>query len=669
MPQIPLAQRERILPGGSELPGPSFERVQIAGTAGRGIAGIGSALADIGLKAQNANDNAELQLASVNIEGQWQKAKERLSNITDPTDFQNAANKELATIAKNAEKTLNFRNKKRFKPVVASLTVNAEKDIFREFTAKTVDNSKAALVTTQTTLINDVVSGKKNLNTGRQINSIIVNDMVKNGILSKEDAAKKIESFDFDISNQLFLKELEGDPKGINSLSRDKIRDKYNMTEEQATKAKFTAESLDKKENIKIRDNIGNHLNSLQNTGIGDPDTVKLAESNLDKDELAKFKQAETNAIQIHTDSVDIKGMTVGEINNKLTTLIPKGGKDFEQENKRFEAFIINGKIELDLIKKDPYGSVIKKDEQKFKTKVDEISEMVSRQKARGIQFTAVSAKSERDNIIAQYTKSDATGKRGLITSLTGQYGRYAENLMFELSEDGLPVEANLMVILSERSPSEPPAFVQSNLASISGVSISKLKEAIADEGLQKTVLEKTFNQMKDFTNTMPPGDVEQKLVYQDLAARYGLFMLADGQASSWEEVSIGISKLFDDRYYYSGTLAIPKGKGYDKDKIEGFLSRRLRGKLLKENDVKFDEDFTENTKQPFLNATGEWYTNEDESGAKLYINGLEARKIVAGKDESVEFFFDDIMKIEIRRVPAGTGLSRRQITRIEEVE
>ena len=123
---------------------------------------------------------------------------------------------------------------------------------------------------------------------------------------------------------------------------------------------------------------------------------------------------------------------------------------------------------------------------------------------------------------------------------------------------------------------------------------------------------------------------------------------MASVGSSSGEIAQQVQAKLFDDVYAYSGeTLRIKKGIGIDPEKVEGFLEFHKNSELAKDETL-LRGDILE----PFIQSQidrGSWYTNGDETGARFYIEGVPAVRLVDGVLEPVEFLYDDIQASNFR--------------------
>lgn len=141
---INRSQRTNLPPGGSALPAPSGTRLNIAGQAGRNIAGFGQLLQRIGLQKQAAADKIEIDSATIDLTAQADSIISALATSEqDPQEFEVQANKQLQSLFKKSAKSVGFRNKNEFSLISQNVASLSAKVIRKTKTSKTLDIAKA----------------------------------------------------------------------------------------------------------------------------------------------------------------------------------------------------------------------------------------------------------------------------------------------------------------------------------------------------------------------------------------------------------------------------------------------------------------------------------------------------------------------------------------------
>lgn len=234
---INRSQRTNLPPGGSDLPAPSGTRLNIAGQSGRDIAGLGETIASIGLKAQRANDNAELKTETISAETELNAELARIKQeVQDPEEYLIQSTKVINDISGN----VGFRNRTKFDNILAQLKGTAKLQVAKEQFGKVVDKSKAAHTLLKDTVAVDVSSGKLTQETGTAIVGQSTNELVGNGIFDQEDKVAEDRAFPGRLAEIAFEAKFPTDPTGaIKELNENKnisIEVKNNLIDKEVRK-------------------------------------------------------------------------------------------------------------------------------------------------------------------------------------------------------------------------------------------------------------------------------------------------------------------------------------------------------------------------------------------------------------------------------------------------
>jgi len=212
---IPTGERQVGTPGGAVLPSPSGVRLSIAGSQARAVSQLGGALFDVGLKAQRANDNAELKTETINAEAKLNEELIRIKrDVQDPEQYEIQARKALDDLIKDSSNKIGRRNKQKFQNVLNQLQLSAGTAISKEGFAKVVDKSKAAHTLLKDTVIQDIVTGKLTQAQGIGIVNQSTNELVSNDIFDQENKVAEDRGFGERVVEVAFESRFPDDPEG-----------------------------------------------------------------------------------------------------------------------------------------------------------------------------------------------------------------------------------------------------------------------------------------------------------------------------------------------------------------------------------------------------------------------------------------------------------------------
>lgn len=170
------------------LPTPSVDRINLAGTSGRGLAGLGEVIQRIGIAKQQADDKIELDSATISLTNQAESIIANNSqNIQDPKQFEATTNKQLQSLFKTSQKNVGIRNKGRFGVISQNIASGSTKAVNRIKTSKVLDVAKAQRQIIERNIIGEAAN---NMRTGKPLF-----DVSGNPITAEEDALAKIISF------------------------------------------------------------------------------------------------------------------------------------------------------------------------------------------------------------------------------------------------------------------------------------------------------------------------------------------------------------------------------------------------------------------------------------------------------------------------------------------
>jgi hypothetical protein len=146
MVDIPRSKREVIsqaVTRSGDLPQPSGARIGAAGAVGRGIAGFGDVLQELGRRKLAADDALELESANIELNRKAQEAIDNNLTIQNPTDFEAKAIKDFNTSIKDVDKSIGGRNRDEFGLVVGKLRNTFSKTVRDIKTKKRIDLGSA----------------------------------------------------------------------------------------------------------------------------------------------------------------------------------------------------------------------------------------------------------------------------------------------------------------------------------------------------------------------------------------------------------------------------------------------------------------------------------------------------------------------------------------------
>jgi len=241
MTVIPRSQRTNLPPGGSELPSPSLTRVNIAGTAAKGAREVGRTLAEIGELAQRANDEAELNTETINVQTKISNELARIKqNVQDPDQYNIEAVKAVNKIVKGSGSRVGFRNRKKFDIITREIELNANTTVKKEYFGKVVDKSKASHTLLKDTVVQGIAKNEITQDEGIAIVGANTNKLVANGIFDQEDKVAEDRGFAGRVAEVAFESKFPSDPTGaIKELNENKnisIEVKQNLIDKEVRK-------------------------------------------------------------------------------------------------------------------------------------------------------------------------------------------------------------------------------------------------------------------------------------------------------------------------------------------------------------------------------------------------------------------------------------------------
>ena len=238
---IPTGERQVATPGGAVLPPPSGARLNIAGSQARAVSQLGNTLADIGFKAQRANDNAELKTETINAEAKLKDELTRIKrDVQDPEQYEIQARKALDDLIKDSSNKIGRRNKVKFQNVLNQLQLSAGIAISKEGFGKIVDKSKAAHTLLKDTVIQDIATGKLSQVQGIAIVNQSTNELVSNGIFDQENKVAEDRGFGGRVAEVAFESKFPSDPEGamkeLNENKNISVEVKQNLIDKEIRK-------------------------------------------------------------------------------------------------------------------------------------------------------------------------------------------------------------------------------------------------------------------------------------------------------------------------------------------------------------------------------------------------------------------------------------------------
>lgn len=685
---INRSQRTNLPPGGSQLPAPSGTRLRIAGQEGRDIAGAGQTIQKTGLMAQRANDDSEFQNETINMQKVWQAKQIELDKILDPEDYKIQAQKALEDITEDAKGNVGFRNKNRFDGVAGSLQLSGSKSVQINYLAKTGDKTRATIKRAENQLIQDVLAGA-DLDSAKKGMELLYNKALKNLAIDQEFKDKNFPAFEQTISFELFKRDVQADPKGINDNSREELQKIYGLSGENATKAKFIASRLDKTLAVKIGGLKEDVLSTIEDRGEAVPSELSLVLQSFVGDDrsLNEYIDKVNNAKAIHEDKVFIQKSTpsgmaahISKLEEQRRTGPVEGNVEARDRLTKAEASMeteLKLRNGTDNIIGDPVKAVFQGSpdivtvQSVFglpKTAEDVATDLLSAQIALGITKPMVAPKNTigvngrvfkgKQERINEFMEGKPDARRKLIADWTKEYGEHSGTLFSELADMGLPPAANMMTLGTD-------ALFQNDMSELAGLTMPQLKKALGNDELAIKIIDEISEKALPFIKTLQPKNVEQQGIYMDLAQRYGVYRAATnrGETNAGTIAEMAVEKMYNSRYQYSGET-LRMGLDVDKDQVEGFLQNQVSIELLKTRNV-FLGDILEPFDQSILDTRSTWHSNGDESGAWLYIDDIPAvEDLGGGQFRPIEFKYDDIratgFRIEI--TTDKRGVKRRKV-------
>lgn len=620
MAKIPIYQRQRFGPSGAELPSGQMEAVRLAGEQGANIAqagktvmGIGSVLGEVAAKqiaAQNAIDTEKAKTdAGVQLEEIFNRHK---SETKDPNIFSDSVIKEseaaLKSISSGQSKDVSKALEADFYQLAGRTKIRASQEALR----KTVDGGLASLSVQEEALRNtaliDFQEGR-NLSAGRDAidkYNTTIQSFVNTGILSQEQGVEKSMKFRDAVAWDGFTQALTIDPTGVAENIDGAIKG-YNLTPQQAIRARSMADVSKNTERSKYDGMRGFNIEQLITTGKGVPGFEEKAQGVFGKD-YADVKKEIDVARKLFPVAEQIKILPQGEIKKLLDATNPAKKPLSDNPDADIRNYAILEKFAAEEVaarNKDPLASVIDDVAQNpdYQIMIDEAK---ARQKNMGIVDWKAMGNQERDDFISNFRNASTTERINQVASLKDKYGRHTTKAMSEMISKGLPVEANLMTEV------DPKTALW--LGETATMKMPELKQMMGDDKNAGNISRETMKQYyEQFGKTIIPSNQGQLGQYAEATAKLSLMYAARGIKNPSESA---VNDLYG-QYNYSGTLRIPKG--YDKGKVGSFASYMMNEGIQKDIGKIDVGGILPDLWLSRLQANGSWYVNEDESGMVLY--------------------------------------------------
>lgn len=668
---VPVAQP---VSSSINVPQSSITRILLAGAKDRGIDGVGDVLQKIGVQQQSTQDNLDAQNLLISKEAEFNEALIEADKIADPAEYKEAISKNIVNISKVKAKFGFFKDARigdQVRTKIESLKQSAIAKSLGRTSVKQNDRLNSNyLIQSKNILEQGLIKGTPEAIVNAKLqNEEQANNVLLHGGSNEVETQKRIQKFNEGISMQGFLKAAEADPKGVNARA-DEFTKAFGLTQEQTTKAKFFVKGKAGNHSLKVKSLIVDVLGSAKDTGNVDRSEYATIRASLEGTELQEFDLDFENAVQINKDSDFLKAATPIESRFMVATLKKQsdaGGKGHARAKERFESAKANTEITQEGMSSDPYSTV---DEGQRSlgtlsvfgarplTLTERIDNNISEQRRRGKFGKDVKVLPKKDITDANGIQTDGTEsiinkfieftpdqRVQLLDEITPKYGKHANKAFSQLMADGMPTEAALMVNVKD-------PLMRGILGSMVGTSTAQLKGALNDDDFSKSIIEAVSGseELRGFVNSLQPFNSSQKESLFDTIDRLGLQMGTTGNNIS-DIVNRMENKLSRELYQYSGnTLRIARGEGHNIEKIEQFLAFEKNFNLIKApglvaGGVPID------LLQSQINRA-QWYSNGDETGAKLYIDNVPVLQDIGdGVFVPVEVLYSDIEKAPFKVV------------------
>ena len=667
---------DQALSSSGNVPAPSTTRISLAGTTDRGVAAVGDVLNKIGLQQQATQDKLDADNLLISKEAEFNEALIEADKIADPGEYNKFINKRIASISSTKAKFGFFQDSRIGDQVRSKIEALKQAAIAKSLGRTSVKQhdkinanylSQSNLITEQA-LIKGTPEAIANAKLQHEEQA---NNALLSGASNQEDTVKRIQAFNEGLSMQGFLKAAEADPKGVNAKADDFTK-AFGLTQEQTTKAKFFVKGKAGTHGIKVKGLADNVLSSAKDTGNWDENELVMVRQTLEGRELQEFEIDFANSRQINQDKEILTGSTPSQSRFMIANLkkeSDKGGQGHKQAKERFDAAVTNANRIQEGMTTDPYKTSAESLDSLGapsvfgprpvpKTLPQRIDDNVAEQRRRGVFGKDV-------KVLPKETITDANGVNTLGTGelinkfraanpdqrtqflddIVPIYGKHANKAFSQLMADGMPPEAALMVNIKD-------PLMRGILGSIVDTSTAELKTILKSKGdsFADDMLAATNEsvELTDFINSLQPFNSKQKAQLKETIGRLGLQMATNGGSVS-EIVNRMESKISRELYIYSGrTHRIRRDAGRNVEKIEQFLAFEKNFNLIKDPNLEAG-GVPIDLLQSQVNRA-EWYTNGNETGARLYIDGVPILKNLGeGVFVPVEFLYSDIEKTPFR--------------------
>ncbi|MEE9366724.1 MAG: hypothetical protein V3W44_08565 [Dehalococcoidales bacterium] len=230
----------------------------------------------------------------------------------------------------------------------------------------------------------------------------------------------------------------------------------------------------------------------------------------------------------------------------------------------------------------------------------------------------------QAEDIVLQYKDAKTgTAKAAMLAQVSQQWGIYGQSALEEMYErtNGLPENARLML--------HAGPITRSKLADTEGMTENQLAEGMSDT--DRTDLAKDFDDGFDdkFGQTINPRRFDIKNNLRSIGRRITLF---NAQTGVEDPAETALTELFESQYEFNGTLRVPRG--IEMGTVQGHGNRvveALEGVPL-ETGVESADAF-----QDRIEDDGNWYINNDETGAILFLDGVA---VTTAEGVQIEFLF-----------------------------
>jgi len=246
MPPIPKSKQlvsvAQPVSSSANVPAPSTTRINIAGTTGRGIAGIGDVLNKIGRQVQATQDLLDAENVLTQRQSQINEALAEADKIADAGQYRQTVEKEIKRITSAKSKLGFFQNIRiggQVKAKLEGMRVSAQGKILARASVKQNDGFNANY-NTQSSLILQAALAKgdpKSISDAKLQNEEQAFNVLLNGASNEVQTGKRIQKFNEDISMLGFAKLFQENPTAVAS-DLENTMNAFGLTEEQKTKAK-----------------------------------------------------------------------------------------------------------------------------------------------------------------------------------------------------------------------------------------------------------------------------------------------------------------------------------------------------------------------------------------------------------------------------------------------